>query len=97
MLRGKIAQQRKFEHFSLESLDHQNQPDHDGTEPDHRGDQHDEERPEHWNDEEKKSRQFERDREQDCRAPEQQTLDGMEAYKAIRAYTAQDQEDDRRG
>ena len=95
MLDRQIAQQRKPEHHSLESLDYQDQPDHDATQADHRRDQHHQERAEHRNDEEKQTGEFERDRQKDSSAPKQQALDSMEAYEPIPVIWIENEKDDR--
>ena len=62
---GKIAEQGKFEHRSLESFDQQNQPQHNNRKPTHGGKQHHKEWSNHWDDKEQKASQFEHNREQD--------------------------------
>lgn len=94
LLGGKIAEQRKFEHLSLQSLDHQNQPDDDDGERDHHRDQQDQKRSKDWDDVKNNAGEFERDGEQNSRAEEQQALDGMEAHKAILVVRRKNEEDD---
>jgi hypothetical protein len=96
LLGGKIAEQREFEHLSLKSLDHQNQPDDDDGERHHHGDQQHQKRSKDWDDKQHNTGEFERDGEQNSRAEKQEALDGVEAHKAILVIRGENEEQDRR-
>lgn len=96
LMSGNVAEQREFEHFSLEGFDHQNQPDHDHGERYYRRDQQHDEWPEDGDDEQNNAGQFERDGEQNGRGSQQKALDGMEAHEAVLVIRLDKQEKDGR-